>query len=1126
MAVAHVRNHAEVSVKAAGTNNLGISIQTATGAGNTLVARILFDNAAVASKPIVSSIAVAAGETASWVFLGAARSTNTTAGSFASGEMWAITTTVSWPVASYTVTLDTTTVMKGTQVQEFSGVLTTPRSTAGTAYSTTTTAASATTTGTTPVIGDLALGFIFGSNVAAAQAGDTDTTGGAWSSNGVWIGSTGGNAATNNFGICQYKILTAASHQTLNNSAVMTAGNGAIVAILQQYVPPSITQAAYQFFDDAGTESGAAALAAVNTPVTGDISNGDGIGALRIRLQNTTANPGNSLDDYQLQWKRGGDEYDITNATPSILSMFNTLTQVAQSFTANAGPLLNATFYMGKLGSPTGTVQAALWAHDGGSFGSTGLPTGAPLATSTTTLTASTVTGTTSAPQAVVFNFDGTFRLVAGTQYFIGLIATGAAASGNAVGPVTDSTSPTHPGNAAYFQAVWATTTSDVVFEVNTWTNVAYPPIDSYSGGSLTGVAVGSSLTQRAQSFIGNGSKLGAVRFELTKSIAAADGILDAVLYAHTGTFGSTGVPTGSPLAVSTTTIPGNDPSLTTKGWRTFVFDGTFTLTNGTPYFIGLRTTDTLAGYALLSRTNAGTHAGNCATLNPSWAAEAAADLWFELLAPAPGGVVVPYDNPNLTGGAVTTNRLGAGTGSFQAGEVCEDGNVNDIALNASAYTEILYSLKIIAADVVAGDTLRFRVLYNGATTQMTYTQTPTINVIRSAATVNATIADNWGSWDAQATGAVTTPSTNWPATINSNWGGEVSHAWFGADPADTFAQPPYELGTKFTVSTPTTCVGIRIRNPGTPWAGAADGRFAKLWDGVTQARLQTLNIVETMPSGWSEYLWDTPVALEVAHEYIVSYNVSTEGLCATTHLLDTPVTSGPVTLLIGPFNNTPELFPDTTYMNSYYGVDVLYSTGWAATATAVVTTPSTNWPATIATSWGTWTAAATGTITAPAPNWPATVASNWGTVTATATATVGRAATSSQSWGTWNATGTAIVTPNWPASVATNWGTWSATGVASIQRYGTIISSWGVWAASATGSISTPASWGIPQNVVATTTGQSTITVTWDAVPAATGYDVERNGTIIVFDHLTSPYNDTGLNSDTLYNYRVRAVG
>jgi hypothetical protein len=93
---------------------------------------------------------------------------------------------------------------------------------------------------------------------------------------------------------------------------------------------------------------------------------------------------------------------------------------------------------------------------------------------------------------------------------------------------------------------------------------------------------------------------------------------------------------------------------------------------------------------------------------------------------------VVPFNSANLTDGAATTNRLGAGTGSFTAGKVSEDGLVDDLGWPANNYTEVLYSLTLKKADVVHGDTLRFRVLRNGATTGFTYTQVPTIPVTKT----------------------------------------------------------------------------------------------------------------------------------------------------------------------------------------------------------------------------------------------------------------------------------------------------------------------------------------------------------------------------------------------------------
>lgn len=67
---------------------------------------------------------------------------------------------------------------------------------------------------------------------------------------------------------------------------------------------------------------------------------------------------------------------------------------------------------------------------------------------------------------------------------------------------------------------------------------------------------------------------------------------------------------------------------------------------------------------------------------------------------------------------------------------------------------------------------------------------------------------------------------------------------------------------------------------------------------------------------------------------------------------------------------------------------------------------------------------------------------------------------------------------------------------------------------------------WGIPQNLQATAISSSQINLTWNAITTATGYDIERGGVVIVSDHPTNSYSDTGLSPSTEYSYRVRAVG
>jgi hypothetical protein len=113
---------------------------------------------------------------------------------------------------------------------------------------------------------------------------------------------------------------------------------------------------------------------------------------------------------------------------------------------------------------------------------------------------------------------------------------------------------------------------------------------------------------------------------------------------------------------------------------------------------------------------------------------------------PAP---VENYNSASLTDGNATTNRLGSGTGSFVAGEISEDGLVDNLQITASNYTELLYSLTINSDAVADADTIDFRVLRNGAVLN-TYTVTPRITIdesttsaaITGTATASITEAD------------------------------------------------------------------------------------------------------------------------------------------------------------------------------------------------------------------------------------------------------------------------------------------------------------------------------------------------------------------------------------------------
>ena len=749
MIPAFVNQLGNTSNKTAGTT-LAQTFGFTTTAGNLIVARVIFDNFTTASKPIVSSISKMAGETANWVFLGAARSTSTSGGAFASGEMWCIQTTVAWS-GSFTVTLDSSVTQKALLFTEYSGTQAVVRSTTGTAYSTTTTAASAVTTGTAPVVNDLALGMVFGSNVAAVQAGSNNTTGGSWNSAGGF-GSTGSSGATNNYGIGQHKILTATSHQTYANSAAMTAGNGAIVAILQSIPDPSITQAAYQFFDDAGTESGAAALAAQNTAVTGNLSNGDGYGQIRVRLQSTTAVAVPSTDDFMLQWEKNASgtwnnaisealltSYDETNESTvsTIGDNIASYVTVGEAFLGNGQKLSRARFRLSKLGTPTGTLTATLWAHTG-TFGSgTGVgAVGGQLATSTTSLNPTTLTTTST---WMSFNFDGTYTLNNGTAYCIAVTLTGATLdAANCVQIGIDNTAATYAGSrvAQTSGGSWASSTVDLIFAVYTGGGTA--AVIEYDSPTLTeSAATTNRLTGGSGTFtpgkvseIGHVTNVGWSGNNYTEILYSVKLIAAQLADGDTLRFRvlRNGATTNMTYAVTpTVNIAVVVPTVTQAAYRFF----TSATESGSTGRAAQDTAWTL-NYALtpsstqlrirLQSTNA-----EPLSATDDWRLQFAVNggAWTSLTL---GGAPGYFDGSSTTEGEATTNRLTGGTGSFVAGKVSEDGVVDDLNWSANNFTELVYVID--ASGLSYGDVVTFRVVRNGSTTGMTYAVTPTINIV------------------------------------------------------------------------------------------------------------------------------------------------------------------------------------------------------------------------------------------------------------------------------------------------------------------------------------------------------------------------------------------------------------
>lgn len=156
------------------------------------------------------------------------------------------------------------------------------------------------------------------------------------------------------------------------------------------------------------------------------------------------------------------DSYSESNQSNEINVHFGSVIGIGESFTSDSGVLNSATFYISKEGSPTGNATYNLYDHTG-TFGSTGTPTGAALATSENI----DVSSLTTSLALVTANFTGLnkYSLVSSTNYFITVEYSGGDAS-NHINIGVDLSSPTHAGNGARTVSGWGAQTYDVCFYV------------------------------------------------------------------------------------------------------------------------------------------------------------------------------------------------------------------------------------------------------------------------------------------------------------------------------------------------------------------------------------------------------------------------------------------------------------------------------------------------------------------------------------------------------------------------------------------------------------------------------------------------------------------------------------
>jgi hypothetical protein len=161
---------------------------------------------------------------------------------------------------------------------------------------------------------------------------------------------------------------------------------------------------------------------------------------------------------------------------------------------------------------------------------------------------------------------------------------------------------------------------------------------DTTSAASASGIsAAGTGLssagpTSSGESFAGDGRYIQSAIFPLSKT-GSPTGNATAKIYAHTGSYGSTGVPTGSALATSDTFDVSTIPAGGTPTNETFTFSGSnrIRLDSGTNYFIVVDYSGGNSSNKVSPWQGTGLASGNSASLTSGVWTSSSSDILFEV---------------------------------------------------------------------------------------------------------------------------------------------------------------------------------------------------------------------------------------------------------------------------------------------------------------------------------------------------------------------------------------------------------------------------------------------------------------------------------------------------------------
>jgi Domain of unknown function (DUF4082)/Bacterial Ig-like domain/Bacterial Ig domain len=220
------------------------------------------------------------------------------------------------------------------------------------------------------------------------------------------------------------------------------------------------------------------------------------------------------------------------------------------------------------------------------------------------------------------------------------------------------------------------------------------------------------------------------------------------------------------------------------------------------------------------------------------------------------------------------------------------------------------------------GNTVAGTITFNGSDTTATFTPSKALAADTSYTVTVSGVQDDFGqpmaspysysfitSQSFDVSGQC--PCTVWPDTVPAG-------ALDGEDPS------PNNIGVEFTPSTNGVVSAVRFyKEPDD--TGTHTGN---LWS-ASGSLLATGTFTAESTQGWEQLNFSSPVAVTAGTTYVASYHTNTGDYAYTTNGLSSAVTNGPLTVPVngGLFSyGSSNIFPTSTYKDSNFWVDVVFS--------------------------------------------------------------------------------------------------------------------------------------------------------------------------------------------------------